>query len=105
VSIFTVLFWKAAAERALKSAAQGAILAGVGVAKFDALHASWETIGGAALGAAVLSVLTSVASDALTDGAGPSLTDAEVLPRSPVDPAAPSKYGSQGSDGWQGPVD
>lgn len=80
MSIFTILFWRAALERSLKSAAQGAILAGVGVAKFDALTASWETIGGAALGAAVLSVLTSVASDAVTSGSGPSLTDAEVLP-------------------------
>lgn len=80
MSIFTSAFWKAAAERSIKSAAQGAILAGVGVAKFDALHASWETIGGAALGAAILSLLTSIGSDAITAGNGPSLTDAEVLP-------------------------
>lgn len=79
MSIFTLAFWKAAAERAIKSAAQGLILGGVGVAKFDALHADWETLGGAALGAALLSVLTSVVSDALTGGTGPSLTNSETL--------------------------
>ena len=88
MSIFTKAFWRAAAERAIKSAAQGLILAGVGVANFDALHADWATLGGAALGAAVLSILTSVVSDALTEGDGPSLTDAEVLP-----PTARPLYG------------
>lgn len=79
MTIWTAVFWKAAAERAVKSAAQGAILAGVGAAKFNALHADWETIGGGALGMAALSLLTSLGSDVLT-GTGPSLTNAEELP-------------------------
>ena len=79
MSIFTRAFWRAATERSIKSAAQGAILAGVGAVGFDALTASWETIGGAALGAAILSLLTSIGSDAITGGTGPSLTNAETL--------------------------
>jgi hypothetical protein len=79
MSIFTLAFWRAAAERAIKSAAQGALVAGIGAAGFDALHADYQTIGGLALGMSLASLLTSVASDALTDGAGPSLTNAERL--------------------------
>ena len=79
MSIFTVAFWRAASERAIKSAAQGLLVAGVGAAGFDALHADWHTLGGFGLGMAAASVLTSVASDALTDGSGPSLTNAEVI--------------------------
>jgi len=78
VSIWTRTFWRAAAERAVKSAAQGAILAGVGAVGFDAFTADWASIGGAALGMGLLSLLTSIGSDALT-GSGPSLTDAEAL--------------------------
>lgn len=78
MSIMSRAFWKAAAERAVKSAAQGAILAGVGAVGFDAFTADWASIGGAALGMGLLSLLTSVGSDALT-GSGPSLTDAEVI--------------------------
>lgn len=73
MSIFTRAFWKAAAERAIKSTAQGALVAGVGAAGFDALHANWETIGSLALGMGAASLLTSIASDALTGGAGPSI--------------------------------
>lgn len=79
MSIFTRAFWKAATERAIKTAAQTAIVAGVGVAGFDAINGDWATIGGAALGGAILSLLTSIASDAITDGTGPSLTNAETL--------------------------
>lgn len=79
MSIFTRAFWKAAIERAVKTAAQTAIVAGVGAAGFDALNGDWKTIGGAALGGAILSVLTSVASDAITDGTGPSLNNAETI--------------------------
>ena len=78
MSIWTRTFWRAAAERALKSAAQGAILAGVGAAGFDAFDADWLAIAGASAGMAALSLLTSIGSDALT-GSGPSLTDAEIL--------------------------
>lgn len=59
--MFSATFWKAAAERALKSAAQG-LLGLWALDKFDALHADWKLAGGVALGAAVLSLLTSVVS-------------------------------------------
>lgn len=54
-------FWKAALERAAKSAAQGL----VGMLVLDGtnvLHADWKVAGGIALGAAVLSLLTSIVS-------------------------------------------
>lgn len=79
MSLFSRAFWRAASERAVKSCAQGAILAGVGAAGFNAVDGDWKTIGGAALGAGILSILTSIGSDALTDGSGPSLTNAEQL--------------------------
>jgi hypothetical protein len=88
MSIFSILFWRAAAERAIKSAAQGALVAGIGAAGFDALSADFRTIGGLALGMGLASVLTSVASDALTDGSGPSLTNAETLDVPPSGPDA-----------------
>lgn len=75
--MWTVAFWKAATERAVKSAVQGAITAGIGAAQFDAIHADWETIGGAALSMAVLSYATSLISN--LNGAGPSATNAETL--------------------------
>jgi hypothetical protein len=70
-------FLKATAERAIKSAVQGAITAGIGAAQFDAIHANWETIGGAALSMAILSVATSVLSG--FNGGGPSVTNSETL--------------------------
>ncbi|WP_372733628.1 holin [Nocardioides sp.] len=80
-SIFTRAFWKEATERAIKSAAQGAIVAGAGAAGFDALSADWRTLGGAALGMGLASLLTSVASDAYTGGGGPNLARTEQLGR------------------------
>lgn len=80
MSIFTGAFWRAALERAVKSTAQGLLVAGIGAAGFDVLApgADWRQIVGIGLGMGVASILTSVASDALTDGSGPSLTNAEV---------------------------
>ena len=77
--MWTLIFWKAVAERALKTAGQSAILA-IGA---DSLHANaltfdWATMGGFALGGAVLSVLSSIASAATTDGS-PSLNGAEIV--------------------------
>ena len=89
--MWTLTFWRAVAERALKSAAQGATLA-VGA---DSLHANaltfdWPTMGGFAAGAAVLSILMSIASAATTDGS-PSLNGAEIVTpkRAVVEPADP----------------
>lgn len=59
-------------ERAVKSAAQSALLA-FGADKIDVLHADWQTVLGFAGGGFVLSVLTSLASSGIGN-AGPSLT-------------------------------
>lgn len=70
--MWTLAFWKAALERAVKTAAQAPLTAWlVGDAALNAFELDWETAGGLAAGGAVVSLLTSLAS--LTTGAGPSL--------------------------------
>lgn len=64
-SIFTKAFWQATAERAAKSAAQGAVLA-IGADQINILTLHLETVGGFAAGAALLSVLTSIISGGVT---------------------------------------
>ena len=76
--MFTVAFLKAALERALKTAAQSAILI-IGADQFNALAFDWTNLAGFAAGGFVLSLLSSAASDALTSADGPSLTSAEVV--------------------------
>ena len=70
--MFTVLFWKAAGERAVKTFAQTAaallVAAGTGL-----LDSDWQTTGSVAGMAALLSVLTSVGSAGMGNP-GPSLT-------------------------------
>jgi hypothetical protein len=75
--MFTAVFWRAAAERATKTAAQAALLQLVIGDGFDAFHADWATAGGFALGGAVLSVLTSLVST-VAGPPGPSLTGESV---------------------------
>lgn len=76
--MWTKEFWKATAERAIKSAAQGPlVLWAVGDGLLNALEIDWESAGGVALGMFILSVLSSLASGALNDTPGPSLTGAE----------------------------
>jgi len=53
-------FWRDAAERALSTAAQSAILV-FGADQLDAINADWRTVGGFALGGAVLSLLKAIA--------------------------------------------
>ncbi len=65
--MFTRIFWTKAAERAVKTAAQSAILV-FGADQVNALSASWADVGGFAAGGFVLSLLTSIA----TSGTGPS---------------------------------
>lgn len=71
--MWTATFWKAAAERAAKSAAQGLLLFWGGDQVFNAWEAHWPAAGGVALGAAVLSVLTSIVSAQVGDSSSPSL--------------------------------
>ena len=68
IAYLTRDFWFASAERAVKTAAQSAILViGADLVNFNATQADWGSVGGFALGGAVLSLLTSVAS-AATNG-------------------------------------
>lgn len=60
--MWTRKFWKDAAERAVKSAAQAVVLVFTGDQVFDAWHADWAGVGGVVLGAVVLSVLSSLVS-------------------------------------------
>lgn len=71
--MFTVKFWKSAAERAAKSAAQAALLLWGGDQVFSAWDANWPTLGGVALAAAVLSLLTSIVSAPFGESESPSL--------------------------------
>ena len=56
----TAAFWKSAGERAIKTAAQAAI-AVIGAGQFlSAAEVDWTNVGGIALLAGVLSLLTSI---------------------------------------------
>jgi hypothetical protein len=71
-TIFTNDFWLQAAERAVKTFAQTAVaLIGAGV--LNVLATDWQQLVGVSLGAAVLSVFTSVASAKVHDDDSPSL--------------------------------
>lgn len=79
-SIWTKDFWKAAAERAISTAAQsGVSYLVVAGPVLNALSVDWGALGGIAAGGAVLSLLKSLAVNGAT-GTGPSLTSAEVVP-------------------------
>ncbi len=90
--MFTVLFWRASAERAIKSAAQGAAAAwgAVTFTNLGEVTSAASAMGYAALTMGVLSLLTSLASAPLGN-AGPSLSTETIvqLPDVPVnDPDA-----------------
>lgn len=74
MSIFTLAFWQATLERAVKTAAQAAILA-IGADQVNVLTLDWQTLAGFAGGGFVLSVLTSLASNGLASNPGPSLAN------------------------------
>lgn len=83
-TIWTGRFWKATTERAVKTAAQVEAVY-LGADLLNVLSVDWEKAAGIGGGALLLSVLSSLASSAVT-GDGPSLTNDEVL-RRPVTPA------------------
>lgn len=66
-TIWSLTFWRDATERALKSAAQAGLLY-LGGDVFNAWSVDVKALGGIALGGAGLSLLTSLASDALPFG-------------------------------------
>lgn len=69
--MFTKKFWKATAERAVKTAAQAAALA-LGADAANLLHANALVLLGAFGGGALLSVLTSLGSLAVGEPDSPS---------------------------------
>lgn len=79
--MFTILFWKATAERAIKSAAQGAATAWAAVTFTDLgqVTSVAQAAGLAAMSMGVLSVLTSLASAGIGNE-GPSLATEELVP-------------------------
>ncbi len=70
----SITFIKQVLERAVKTAAQAAILA-LGAGQLDALSADWRAVFGFAAGGFVLSALTSLASLPLSPQGTPSLVD------------------------------
>jgi len=73
MSIYTASFWRDAIERAIKTAAQSALLA-IGGGAVNVVALDWITIGGAAGGGFVLSMLTSIASVTVTQRGTASLS-------------------------------
>lgn len=73
--MWTGTFWKQVVERAAKSAAQAVIGLWVGDSVFDVWQADWQKAAGVALGAAVLSALTSIVSAPVGEPGTPSLVD------------------------------
>jgi hypothetical protein len=66
-------FWRQATERAVKTAAQAAALAGVGLSSNVLDLDVWQALGAGALGGFVLSIVTSIATAPVGAGDDPSL--------------------------------
>lgn len=75
-SIYSHAFWRDATERAIKSAAQAAILA-IGGGAINVLTLDWATVAGASGGGLLLSLLTSIASAGITQRDTASLARVE----------------------------
>jgi len=83
----TGAFWAAASERAVKTAAQAAVaLIGTGAVGITSLD--WVQIASIAATAAVVSILTSLASDRLGSQPGPSLVNEHLTPPPLPEPVA-----------------
>lgn len=72
--LWTAPFWRATAERAIKTAAQSAIAAIGTSAAFD--HVRWSQVGMIVALATILSILTSIATAAATDGSPSAANEA-----------------------------
>lgn len=70
--MFTLMFWRDAFERAVKTAAQTAV-ALIGTGLVGVLEVDWLQILSVALVAAAVSILTSVSSGPVADRGTPSL--------------------------------
>ena len=79
--MFDKLFWEQALERALKSAAQGAVAAwgAIQFTSVDQVLSFAQAVGYAALSLFVLSLLTSIASAPLGQTGTPSLVETPVV--------------------------
>lgn len=73
--MLTRAFWKETFERAAKSAAQAAALAGAALASGVIDLSTWQALGAAGAGAFALSVLTSIGSAPVGPSGTPSLTE------------------------------
>lgn len=80
MSLFTRSFWAAALDRAVRSAAQAAILA-IGADQFNVMQADWPNALGFAGGGFVLSLLTSLAVKPPETAGGHSLAPVADEPR------------------------
>jgi hypothetical protein len=90
-SIWSLLFWKSAFERAVKTAAQAVLLQIGGESiSVNALTFDLPSMGGFALGGAVISILTSLIGNAVTK-TGPSWGSPEEVPHQPTDPGEPRR--------------
>lgn len=78
--MITAAFWKAAAERAVRTFAQST-LAVLGAGSFGLLDAPWEAALSTGGLAAVLALLTAVATSGGTEG--PGLTESVATSRTP----------------------
>jgi hypothetical protein len=70
--MFTVPFWRASAERALRTVAQTAV-ALIGVDLVSVVDIAWPYVAGVSATAGLLSLLTSVAASGVGDKGTPSL--------------------------------
>lgn len=77
--MFDIDFWKASAERALKTFVQ-VLIASFGTDQMGILDLPWETALSLAASAALLSILTSLGSANLGSKAGPSLVGETTKP-------------------------
>lgn len=78
--MFTAAFVRAAAERAVKTFIQSLAALAVGDGVFDLFTFDWGSSLGISASAAVLSVITSLASGAVGDS-GPSLGQEKLAPK------------------------